>query len=105
MIKTEITIFKNENGERLFFEEGNLRRNGVNKNSEKITYWNGNTWVTECITFVDRVTRVAVRDETNYDRPIYSYHYEWLIETGYVLKVESSNTSGSLSPFYTKECF
>ena len=106
MNKTIITIFKTENDERIFFTEGNLRKNHINKNSKKVSFWDGTNWVTECITFLNRQTRVGKRNNLNYKNSSCDYHYEWLFEYGTIIAiiaVKGSNMSGSLTPYYKED--
>ncbi|MHA1342345.1 MAG: hypothetical protein ACTSQG_00030 [Promethearchaeota archaeon] len=99
----EITIFENENGQLLYFTKKGMQQQKIRKNSKIITYWNGNNWRKESLEFVGRKKRAKTEDVTNYNHPVYCYHYVWTFKDGSKLQIEDSNTSGSLTPYYTEE--
>lgn len=67
----------------------------------RIRYWDGNNW--KCDVFETYTTVNAIIHELEDPSPAFYFNYELELEDGEKVKCTTSNTSGSISPYYDED--
>jgi len=86
----------------LYFTDNDDCLKTLRSNSKYLDFWDGNNWKQIEIEYVEKINFVNYENTTG--KPAFSFSRSYELKNGNVLNLVTSNTSGSITPYWKEEC-